>query len=340
VKKNISFHRILIAKTTHLGDLVISLPMAGMIKQRYPESTVLFLTHPGAVDVAKRCLDVDEVHTLPETSEQLITLLKSLNVDVFIQVNTSKQLGLAAKSAEIPLRIGTLYRYYNWRLCTHTVAISRSYKHLNKRLLDLEYLKPLGISVDDEKLLPMLYRFSKKNANDLVKKMGLDFAKHRIILHPALITAKAHQWPLTAYSTLIHSFDRNRFQWVITGTVADRAYLEPLLSIDGSQADVVDTVGHLTLDELITFMTACDGLIAGSTGPLHLAAALGLHTLGLYQSKLAINKRWAPIGRSATTLYSSTRCQGDKRLTSCPCILDIDPQSVKTQIMSWFDNES
>lgn len=328
----------MIAKTTHLGDLVISLPMAAMIKQRYPESTVLFLTHPRTADVAKRCLDIDEVHAMPDTSEQLIALLKRLDIDVFIQANTSKQLGSAAKAAKIPIRIGSLFRHYNWWLCNHTVAISRNYKQLNKRLLDLEYLKPLGIIADDERALPTLYRFSPQKSADLAEKMGLVATKHRIILHPALITSKSHQWPLTAFEALIRFFDSNRYQWIITGIMADRAYLEPLLDIEGPY-DVIDTVGKLTLDELVTFMSACDGMIAGSTGPLHLAAALGLHTIGLYQSKPAVHKRWAPVGRSAATLYSSTRCQGDKKLAPCPCILDIDPQNVKARIMSWFADE-
>jgi len=320
--------------------LIISLPMAGMIKQRYPDSKVLFLTHPKAADAAKRCLDVDEVYSMPENSGQLAALLKSLNIDVFIQANTSKQLGLAAKSAGIPIRIGSIYRHYNWWLCTHNVAISRADKGLNKRLLDLEYLKPLGIGVCNGQALVNIVRFSQKDPTGLAEKIGLDFSRHRIILHPSLITSQAHQWPLAAYAELVSSFDRNRFQWIVTGTLAEKAYLQPLLNLVDSTGDVLDAVGQLTLDELITFMPACDGLVAGSTGPLHLAAALGLHTLGLYQSKPTVNKRWAPIGRSATTLYSSTDCRGDKSLTPCPCILAISPQHVKAQIISWFDESA
>ncbi|MDD5272936.1 MAG: glycosyltransferase family 9 protein [Methylovulum sp.] len=341
MKPALAFHRILIAKTSHLGDLIISLPMAATIKRHYPEATVIFLTHPRTVEVAKRCMDVDEAYGLPDNPEHLPELLKSLAIDVFIQANTSKELGMAAKAAAIPMRIGSWYRHYNWSLCTHTVAISRCYKQLNKRLLDLEYLKPLGIAANDLQAIPGLYRFTPNKGQEqaLAAKLGLDFSKRRIILHPALITSKAHQWPLAAYSELIASFDRNRFQWLITGMAAEREYLQPLLNTPALTADVLDTVGQLTLDELTTLMMECDGLVAGSTGPLHLAAAVGLHTLGLFQSRPSINKRWSPMGRSATTLYSSVPCQGDKSLTPCPCILAIRPEQVREQILTWFEND-
>lgn len=337
MKQDISSQRILIAKITQLGDLVISLPMAGIIKQRYPSATVLMLTSAKTADVARRCLDVDDVHAMPDGFEKLPALLKSLNIDVLIQASEWKELAWAAKAAKIPMRVGSLYRSHNWWLCTDRVAISRGHRQLNKRLLDLEYLRPFGIASTDLKQLPELYRFSKKNGQRLAEKLGLNYAKHRIILHPTLTTAKAHQWPLSHYSALIQSFGKDRFQWIITGTEADRSYLQPLLDSEYPQADVVDAVGQLTLDELMTFMMECDGLVAGSTGPLHLAAALGLHTVGLLQSKPAVNRRWAPVGRSASILYSSSPCVGDKRPEPCPCILAITPDSVKACILNWFE---
>lgn len=336
VNKKLSADRILIAKTTHLGDLVISLPMAAVLKRHYPHSTVIFLTHTRTADVAKRCLDIDEVYPMPDAIGQLPDLLRQLNIDVFIQTNTSKELGIAAKAADIPVRIGSWYRHYNWWLCSHRVAISRPHRQLNKRVLDLQHLEPLGITAREVPLTPELYRWSRKDPAALAQTVGLNDGKRRIILHPTLITSRAHQWPLSAYQALIDSLPTGRYQWIITGTAGDRAYLEPLLSRSDGGADIVDTVGRLSLDELMTLMTACDGLVAGSTGPLHLAAALGLHSLGLYQSAPDVHKRWAPLGRFAEMLYSPTRCCGEKKRPVCPCILAIEPDEVKQKILAWF----
>ena len=151
-------------------------------------------------------------------------------------------------------------------------------------------------------------------------------------MHPTLITSKAHQWPLSDYIALMQSLPKDQFQWIVTGVESDRAYLQPLLDLD-----CINTVGQLTLDELITFMTACDGIVAGSTGPLHLAAALGLHALGLYQSNPEVYQRWAPLGQHAEVLHSTIPCQGERKLATCPCILAIPPEQVKAIILTWFD---
>jgi ADP-heptose:LPS heptosyltransferase len=335
MKKTASGQRILIAKTTHLGDVVISLPMAASLKHHLPDSTVLFLTHPRTVDVAARCMAVDAAYAQPETFADLVALLVDLQVDVFVQANNSEHLAKAAKAANIPVRIGSLFRWYNWWLCTHRVAISRGHKHLNKRLLDLEYLQPLGIAGHTLGELPSLYAFSPPDASPLIVRLGLNLNKRRIILHPTLITSKAHQWPLAAYQALMRSFDKQQYQWVITGTAADRDYLEPLLLNDNG-VDKVDTVGLVTLDELVSLMQSCDGLVAGSTGPVHLAAALGINTLGFYQSNPAIFRRWAPVGRSVTVMQGVTPCWGDKGGKACPCVQNISPQQVKAVIDGWF----
>lgn len=328
--------RVLIAKTTHLGDLVISLPMAASLKQFWPDCRVFFLTQSRTRDVAERCLDVDEVHILPESFDDLVQLLVSLRLDVFIQVNTSHYLAKAAKSAQIPMRIGSAFRWYNWAYCNHRVAISRGYKNMNKRLLDLEYLKPLGLPIPKMAELPTLYRFSQQDSASIIDKFGINLSKRRIILHPTLITAKAHQWPLAYYESLMREFDKEFVQWIITGTKADRAYLGDFLNRN-RHVDLVDTVGLLTLDELLTLMQSCDGLVAGNTGPVHLAGALGLKTVGLYQSNVAVTARWAAVGSSVTLLQSAIPCIGDKAGSDCSCVKNIHVNDVVKIISTWFE---
>lgn len=328
--------RILLAKTTHLGDLIISLPMAAALKQHFPGCEIIFLTHSRTIEAAKRCLDVDEVYGLPGRHVEVVELLKTLNIDVFIQINTSEDLAISAQMAGIPVRIGSSFRWYNWRWCTHRVAISRGFRQLNKRLLDMEYLRPLGIRTFSLNEMPDLYRFAKSESSAFLADLGISENKRRIILHPALITSKAHQWPLSYYEALMQSFSRNEYQWIITGTEADKHYLEPLLVKDDA-VDKMDTVGKLSLDQLISLMQASDGLVAGSTGPLHMAAALGINTLGFYQSDVAVFKRWAAVGKSVTLLQGKTACIGDKAERICPCVESIGTEQVKSVIAGWFN---
>jgi ADP-heptose:LPS heptosyltransferase len=340
------FKRVLLSKTTQLGDLVITLPMAAALKQQDPGCTVILLTNRRTVDVARYCTDVDEAYAEPATAEERLALLRSLNVDIFIQVNTSHALATSAYEAGIPVRIGSLFRFYNLWLCTHLVALTRSFRGLNKRLLDLQYLLPLGVRIDDLEAVPDLYHLAPPRLVGGQSSPHPDhFAQGRrtVILSPALVTACAHQWPLESYSRLIHSLDPGRFHWFVCGTAEDRQHLRPLLDRHLREPNVTDLVGKFTLAEFMSFTAQCDGLVAGSTGPLHLAAALGINTLGLYQSRKRDIRRWHPVGRRTAIIHSDVRCRGERRSAQgghaipCPCIVAIDPESVARRVRAWFE---
>ncbi len=347
-RRNITppFKRILIAKTTQLGDLVISLPMASALKQRDASCEVILLTNPRTVDVARCCPDVDEVHGEPQTREELLALLIALKVDIFIQVSPSRTLAQLAREAGIPNRIGSLFRKYSWRQCTHMVAVSSSLSGLNKRLLDLQYLAPLGIHIHDLQSVSALYDLRPPSLPldaAILHPANFSHGRKRIILSPTLVTAKAHQWPLECYSRLIHALDPARFHWFICGVAGDRQNLQPLLGSHALESNVTDLVGSLTLTEFMGFINHCDGLIAGSTGPLHLAAALGTRTLGLFQSRRVDIQRWHPVGDSAAILHSEVQCRGEpksasnSRVDPCPCILAIEPEQVARHVLAWFE---
>jgi heptosyltransferase-3 len=340
------FKRVLLSKTTQLGDLVITLPMAAALKKRDPHCTVILLTNRRTVDVARYCTDVDEAYGEPATAEERLALLRSLNVDIFIQVNTSRAMAKSAYEAGIPVRIGSLFRYYNLWLCTHRVALTRSCWGLNKRLLDLQYLLPLGVRIDDLQAVQDLYHLAPPRLAAGQSPPHPDhFARGRrtVILSPALVTASAHQWPLESYSRLIHGLDPDRVHWFVCGTPDDRPSLQPLLDRHLDEPNVTDLVGKLTLTEFMSFTACCDGLIAGSTGPLHLAAALGINTLGLYQSRKADIRRWHPVGRSTAILHSNVPCRGERKsghgeqAIPCPCIVAIEPESVARRVRAWFE---
>jgi heptosyltransferase-3 len=80
------------------------------------------------------------------------------------------------------------------------------------------------------------------------------------------------------------------------------------------------------LDELIAFIFNADGLLASGTGPLHLAAASGIHALGLFPPSRPIHPgRWAPLGKKAEYLESKS-----------DDLDDISVTMVFEKIKSWY----
>jgi len=137
---------------------------------------------------------------------------------------------------------------------------------------------------------------------------------------------------LQHYIELVKSLDLARFQIFISGTSAERVDLQPLLDELGDQ--VVDVVGKLSLSEFIGLIAGCDGLVACSTGPLHVAAALGKSALGIYApSRPIFPQRWGPIGHNAQVFVLDKYCMDCKpRGTPCVCIQCIQPCEIKSAL--------
>ena len=88
--------------------------------------------------------------------------------------------------------------------------------------------------------------------------------------------------------------------------------------------------GHLIAGGgLMELIGACDAFVSASTGPLHLAAASGVRSIGLFSMRRPIfPARWAPIGRDAHALVNNPDCPKCASGRFCDCIQRISPQRV------------
>ena len=76
---------------------------------------------------------------------------------------------------------------------------------------------------------------------------------------------------------------------------------------------VFDVTGHYDLEGLIKLIESADCLVASGTGPVHIAAAADVLTIGLYPPTRPIHPgRWGPIGRNVITLCKGKICNDQK----------------------------
>jgi ADP-heptose:LPS heptosyltransferase len=103
----------------------------------------------------------------------------------------------------------------------------------------------------------------------------------------------------------------------VTGSAGEAALAEGVVREAGTGA--VAAAGRFSLQQMIALIAGADFFISNSTGPLHLARALGRPLLGIYTTVAACHpKRWGPYGweESHTLLppgESFDRFERDKR---------------------------
>lgn len=304
--------------------------MAGLIKKHYPECTVLFLGRTYTKDVVvlsefvDEFINYDEIEKLPPRDQA--QFLKKFNADVFLHVFPKKQIADLAKSAGIPLRVGTTNRIYHWITCNKLIKLSRKNSDLHESQLNLKLLSFLNIETTVElEGISALYGFTRVPQLSEEFSSLIDPDKCNLILHPKS-KGSAKEWGLENFEKLIHQLPEEKFKVFVSGTEQDARLMQEFLKKNKS---AVDITGKLSLQQFIAFINHCDALVAASTGPLHIAAALNKKAIGLFSPKRPIHPgRWMPIGKDAHVLVFEKNCERCAKKEDCDCITKIKPERI------------
>jgi ADP-heptose:LPS heptosyltransferase len=316
------YRSIVISRTDSIGDVVLTLPMAGWLKKEYPGVCITFLGSDYTKEVVDACVHVDR---FVEWKHSVDSQLES---DLFIHVFPRKEIAKWAKKMGMPVRLGTAHRWYHWYTCNKLVSFTRRRSGLHEAQLNFKLLKGLtGKPVPSLSEIESLYGL--ENLAPLNNQVGemLDNSRFNLILHPGS-KGSAREWGLDNFRKLIRIIPREKFKVFITGTHNEGRQL----SESGFWEDkipAVDLTGKLTLSQLIAFINATDGLLAASTGPLHLAAAMGKHAIGLYPPIRPMHPgRWSPVGKNASYLVLDKNCTNCRKTGDCECMRQITPEQV------------
>ena len=347
----------LISRTDAIGDVVLTLPVAGWLKQRYPGCRVVLIGRAYTAAVAAACpwvdefLDFNELEDLADEAvvsiadarareDEQVAVLRRYQAQAIIHVFPNQLLANLARRAKIPLRIGTRNRWWHWLTCNRRVALSRRHSPLHEAQLNLQLLAPLGYAEDLSlpavaelvrlwPAAPLPVRFQELLA---ARQPG----QLNVVLHPRS-RGSAREWGLPHFGELARQLHAAGHRVFISGTQEEGAELADWLREYAAYL-AADLTGQLALPEFITFLAAADGLVAGSTGPLHLAATLGRHALGLYPPIRPMHPgRWGPLGPHVGYLvFDRPDCQDCRaRPAACTCIKALEVAAVAAAVESW-----
>ena len=327
--------RIIISRTDNLGDVILTLPLAAALKNIYPNAKIIFLGKTYTRPIIKLCEAVDEFADWSEIekldSAEALKCFENLRADIIIHVFPNREIAKLAFKAEIPIRIGTSHRIYHWFYCTIKVNLSRKSSDLHEAQLNLKLIEVLGgKSLYSLQEIPFLYHFRK----EIIKEYKAG-EKFKLMLHPGT-KGSAREWGISNFSQLASLLSPDEFQIYLSGTSEEG---DRFRNEFARFSHVIDVTGNFNIEEFTSFILSCDGIVAASTGPLHIAAAAGKVAIGLYAPMRPIfPKRWAPLGVRASYHVLTPDCVKCKKSKICPCIQGISPQEVQKNIEKGIEN--
>ncbi|MDQ3535377.1 MAG: glycosyltransferase family 9 protein [Bacteroidota bacterium] len=327
---------IIISRSDKIGDVILTLPMAGVLKKYFPDVKISFLGNTYTEAIIRNSEYIDKFYNWDKIKSNPVLELKNSHADVIIHVFPNRSIAEAAKKANIKIRIGTSHRIFHWWTCNSLVNLGRKNSNLHEAQLNLQLMKPLQIETTYSlRDLPGLYGWikSKKSGYDQI----LSKEKFNLILHTKS-RGSAREWTLKNFYVLAQQLQEEHFNIILSGTKEEGRLISDECPELLKLPNVKNITGTLDLTSFIDFIKNADGLIACSTGPLHIASASGIFSLGLYPPIKPMDPgRWAPLGNKASYLVKDVSCSDCRKGGSCFCLIDISPAAVKEEIDKWYD---
>lgn len=330
--------RILIVRTDRVGDVVLTLPLVGVLKHLFPKSFIAFLTRAYTLPLVENCPLVDQIieyepagcHHGRKGHHKLAQTLSAFQFDAALFCFPRWELVLAAKRAGIPHRLGTGFRWYSFLF---TQKIYEHRKHCLKH--ELEYNVALASLLSREKLPPPSYGLHLKESllrwrDETLQKFGLE--NGYAIIH-AGNGGSAPNLSLTQYRT-VRNFLLEHTSWkiLLTGSLSEKGKVADLLE-EALAKRMVNGAGKFNLEELMAVVSGAKLLISSSTGPLHLADALGVPVAAFYCPRPpSTPKRWGPFTQPQGVLQPHVETPKRCQLKKCPhggCLTQLSGQQLK-----------
>ncbi len=323
--------KILIVRTDRIGDVVLSLPLAELIKKKYPGCEVAYYIRGYTSALLEGHPFVDEVIIADEYKGKILFVknlkkIKSKNFDVSIVVNPTLKISAIMFLAGINNRIGTGYRWYSF-LFNRKVFEHRKYGEKHELEYNLNLLDKLGI---ENGVISNKTNFhlsvdanSSEKINLILANCGFKPGEIIIIIHPGSggSSVDLPKEKLIELTGLLSNLKDVKI--VITGSKNESGLCKEFEVSDS----VINLSGQLDLSLLKALIKKADIFISNSTGPMHIAAAFGIHVIGFFPKILSCSqKRWGPYTEKKTIFIPTIDCRNCTReqCVKLDCMNSID----------------
>lgn len=304
---------IAISRTDSIGDVIVTLPLCGFIKKYSPNTRITFIGRSYTQAIVEACPFVDEFVNFDKRAET------SLKVEACVFAFPDAEVMQWVKSQGVQKRIATGSRLASWKFASDRVFFSRKKSDLHESQLNFYLLRPFGVDSIPSLEEIQTWHILKPMVESPIQ---LEPNKRSVVFH-MLSKGSALNWSLNQYQTLASLLPASEFNIYITGTEEEGVRIRQGFQFD---EHIIDVSGKLSLPQLIAFISSCDTLVAASTGPLHIASAVGIHAIGLYPSKRPMHPgRWMPLGNKASYLEDGNSEQKEN--------LEIIPEAVLKRIL-------
>lgn len=348
-----------------LGDAVMTTPALLRLREAMPGARISLLTSAKLESLWLGHPAVDEVLTFAATERpwSIGRRLREGGFEAALILPNSPRSALECLLGRIPVRVGYPRSWRGW-LLTHRIPERPGVVRMRKLSVAEvrarvgsppgpagqaarvsfpaeahhchEYLTLASVFGASPQALPPALFLSDAECAAARAKFGLVGPGLWLGLNPGAEYGPAKRWPIERFSAAAREVTRaTGGRWILFGGGNDRSLAASLAAgLPGS----LDLSGRTSLRELMAVLSACSVLLTNDTGPMHVAAALGVPVVVPFGSTSPEltgpglpgdpRHRWVRVGAPCAPCF----------LRECPidfrCMQGIGPERVAAEVLS------
>jgi len=303
-----NYRKLLIIKPSSLGDIVHSLPVLHAIKKSFPASEIDWVVAKGFEGLLEAhplirklwIINKDEwkkIARVGATVSEVRKLLRSLRAeryDAAIDLQGLFRSGFIAKGTGAPVRVGFREaREGSTVFYTDTVRGGRGIHAVDR------YLKIAAFLGCDISEVRFPFPESAASLTDFLPASAFACGEYAVIAPGARGAVK--RWPARRFGKLAAALP---LRSVVIGSKSDAPLAGEV--VEESRGKAVSVAGKTDLKGLIEIVRCARFMVCNDTGPMHIAAALGVHVFALFGPTNPAET--GPYGSSHTIITANLPC--------------------------------
>jgi len=291
-------HRLLVRAPNWVGDVVLSLPALRDLRRAFSGAQLSVLARPWVADLYRAAPEVDEI--IPSLGVRADVARLRGRFDAAVLLPNSFAVALVAWGARIPERWGFATDGRR-ALLTRAPRVPAAVRGRSQVYYYRAMLDGLGFDTapppDASLRCPDQWR---ARGRELLGSEGPWLG-----LNPGAFFGTAKRWLPERYGAVGDLVARRvGARVVLVGSKAERPLADQVAAGMSTKPRVL--TGLTTLPELVGVLSCLDGFVTNDSGPMHLAAALGVRQVAVFGS--TDWRETAPFTDRATVVREPTEC--------------------------------
>ncbi len=292
--------RILAVQTQRIGDVLCFTPFLTALRRRFPRARLTALVQPPGDQLLRANPDLDNLLVYDPAAARgrpvalgfLVRQLRQERFEWAFSIHAASSVSLALRLAGIPRRT-CAWRFGRppaWgRRYTQSILQHRERGECHEVEYNLDLLRALGIQPEHEGYRITVLPDAAARATRVLRAAGIGPGAPFVVLHPGHAGGRL-EWPPGYFARVADRIVEDLgIPVALTGSAAEAPLAERVRGAMDNRASLL--AGRLTLPELAAALRAARLYVGVSTGPMHLAAAVGTPVVSLYGPEELIPER-------------------------------------------------